>query len=136
MPEANNYNGFIRVYLDDLLLDCDLNGFGISRDKLIARDKASVEMLERYLNEKVVISVNEKHARGSITKLEIDVGSNEVDVNMLYVNGGRPETITVKNLIMTGLYKDQANMVIVKAADFEEGVRLTPEITEQTFKID
>lgn len=136
MPETSNYNGFIRIYLDDLLLDSDLSGFGISKDKLIAKERASVEMLERYLNEKVVIKVNEKHTPGSITKVSIDVERNEVDVNLLFVNGGKPGTITVKNLIMTNLYKDQANMVIVKADDFEEGVKLTSEITEQTFKID
>jgi hypothetical protein len=36
---------------------------------------------------------------------------------------------------MTGLYTDQANMVIVRIKDFEEGVKLTSELTEQTFKI-
>lgn len=136
MPETSNYNGFIRIYLDDLLLDSDLSGFGISKDKLISKERASVEMLERYLNEKVVIKVNDKHTPGSITKVNINVESNEVDVNLLFVNGGKPGTITVKNLIMVDLYKDQANMVIVKADDFEEGVKLTSEITEQTFKID
>jgi hypothetical protein len=41
----------------------------------------------------------------------------------------------VKNLIMTGLYNDQANMIIVKINDFEQGVKLTSEATEQTFQI-
>ncbi len=36
---------------------------------------------------------------------------------------------------MTGLYSDQSNMVIVRVKDFEEGVKLTPDITEKTFKI-
>jgi len=34
---------------------------------------------------------------------------------------------------MTGLYEDQANMTIIRAGSFEEGVKLTPEKTEQTF---
>lgn len=135
MPETSNFNGFVRVYLDDLLLDCGLSGLDIRQDKLIAGEKASLGMLERYLNEKIVISVNEKHARGRITNIEIDVASNEVDVNMLFENTGKPETITVKNLIMTTLHKDQTNMVIVKTYDFEEGVKLTPGLTERTFKI-
>lgn len=136
VPETSNFNGFIRIYLDDLLLDCGLSGFAISRDKLISREEATVETFERYLNDKVVISINGKHTRGRITKIDVNAGSNEVNVNMLFENSGNPLTITVKNLIMTGLYKDQANMVIVKADDFEEGVRFTPEMTEQTFKID
>jgi hypothetical protein len=36
---------------------------------------------------------------------------------------------------MTGLYGDQANMIIVRADNFEEGVKLTSDITEQTFNI-
>lgn len=135
MPETNNVKGFVRIYLDDLLLDCRLSGMEVSHDKLVARDKVSFEILERYLNEKIVVSVNEKHARGRITSIDIDVTGNEVDVNMLFESAVKPETITVKNLIMTTLYKDQANMVIVKANDFEEGAKLTPGLTEQTFKI-
>jgi hypothetical protein len=36
---------------------------------------------------------------------------------------------------MTGLYSDQSNMIIVRINDFEEGVKLTSDLTEQTFKI-
>jgi hypothetical protein len=36
---------------------------------------------------------------------------------------------------MTELYADQANMMIIRVNDFEEGVKLTPEIREQTFNL-
>ena len=36
---------------------------------------------------------------------------------------------------MTSLYNDQANMIIVKVNDFEEGVKLTAEEPEKTFEI-
>jgi hypothetical protein len=36
---------------------------------------------------------------------------------------------------MTNIFDDQANMVILKVNDFEEGVKLTPEKTEMTFNI-
>jgi|GEM_PF-2696112 len=41
----------------------------------------------------------------------------------------------VKNLIMTGLYGDMSNMILLKINDFEKGFRLTSDITEQTIKI-
>jgi hypothetical protein len=44
-------------------------------------------------------------------------------------------TISVKNLIMTRIYGDISNMILVKINDFEEGGKLTSDITEQTFKI-
>ena len=59
----------------------------------------------------------------------------KLSMNLEYDYGKKPKTITVKNLIMTDLYSDQSNMIIVKDKDFEEGVKLTSEITEQTFKI-
>jgi hypothetical protein len=36
---------------------------------------------------------------------------------------------------MTGLYGDMSNMILVKINDFEEGIKLTSDITEQSFKI-
>jgi hypothetical protein len=36
---------------------------------------------------------------------------------------------------MTSIYNDQANMLIVKVNDFEEGARLTALETEKTFEI-
>ena len=67
--------------------------------------------------------------------LDMNMVDNEVSMNLEYDYGKKPKSITVKNLIMTGLYTDQANMVIVRIKDFEEGVKLTSELTEQTFKI-
>jgi len=60
---------------------------------------------------------------------------NEISMNLKYSTGKKPKTITVKNLIMTGLYSDQSNMIIVRINDFEEGLKLTSDITERTFKI-
>ena len=56
-------------------------------------------------------------------------------MNLSYGSVNNISTITVKNLIMTGLYADMANMLIIRVHDFEKGVRMTPEETEQTFNI-
>ncbi len=122
--------GFVRLYLDDLLLDC---GCGSLKEKLIAGEKLSFEELEKYLNDKLIITVNNKTITGEIN--DIDVNNDEVDVGIQYSSRTKPEIIVVKSLIMTGLYKDQSNMVIVKVDDFEKGVKLTPDVTEQTFKV-
>ena len=36
---------------------------------------------------------------------------------------------------MTDLHNDQSNMLIVRINDFEEGIKMTSDLTEQTFKI-
>ena len=61
------------------------------------------------------------------------LAEDEVTANLLFITEAKPETITVSNLIMAGLYTDQANMTIVHVSDLEEGVKFTPEYTEKTF---
>jgi hypothetical protein len=36
---------------------------------------------------------------------------------------------------MTGMYSDQANMTMIKIDDFEEGVKLTPEKSSESFNL-
>jgi hypothetical protein len=124
------FKGFVRIYMDDFLADCKC---GIEQDKLTGGEQASVDLLEKYLNEKLIIRINGKTLTGDINDLEIS--NNEMDINLQYASRRKPETIIVKCLIMTELYKDQSNMVIVKVNDFEQGVKLTPEEAEQTFKV-
>lgn len=130
VQDKGAFSGFVRININDLLLDCKC---GIEQDKLAGRDKATVGKLEKYINEKIIILLNGKTIIGSINDFEIT--SDQININLQYESRGRPETITVKCLIMTGLYADQSNMVIVKVNDFEEGVKLTPALTEQTFKV-
>jgi len=89
--------------------------------------------MESYLKDKVIIKVNDKQLPGKLK--DLNLADNEVSMNLVFSNGNNTATVTVKNLIMTGLYADQANMVIIRIKDFEEGVKLTSLITEQTFKI-
>ena len=89
--------------------------------------------MEKYLQEKIIIIVNEEQLSGKLQDMQMT--DNEISMNLEFDSGEKPNTITVKNLIMTGLYTDQSNMIIVKINDFEEGVKLTSDITEKTFKI-
>jgi hypothetical protein len=133
IPETNSFSGFIRFYLDDFLLDCTRHGYKIEQDGFVRKDPAAVKELEKYLNDKLIITVNKKEIIGSVKNIEIE--DNEIDVKIVFGNGKDPEIISVKNLIMTDLYSDQANMLILKVADFEEGIKLTPDLTERTFKV-
>lgn len=130
LQDTGVLKGFVRIYMDDFITDCKC---GIEQDELTGREQASVDLLEKYLNEKIIIRVNGKTLTGDISNLEIT--NNEMDINLRYSSRRKPETIIVKCLIMTELYSDQSNMVIVKVNDFEQGVKLTPEEAEKTFKV-
>lgn len=124
---------FVKMYYDDFLIDYrlfDVKGEvdDISSDRLFPADK-----MEKYLDEKVNIFVNNKHLKGKL--LNVAMTEKEISVNLLYRSVKKPESITVRNLIMTSLYSDQANMTIIRINDLEEGVKLTPEKTEETFRL-
>jgi len=133
IPEMDSFKVFVRLNFDDFLLDCKLNGGDIQNKDFSGDDSSSRDVMEKYLGEKIIIKVNEKQLSGKLK--DFNLVDNEISMNLMYSTGKKPKTITVKNLIMTGLYRDQSNMIIVRISDFEEGVKLTADKTEQIFKI-
>jgi hypothetical protein len=133
MPASDMFKVFVRLYFDDFLRD-----YKLIDDKFISGDfsdtsPSSVGIMEKYISERIIIKVNEKHISGRICDMKLI--DNEISMNLEYKAVKKPKIITVKNLILTGLYSDQSNMIIVKIYNFEEGVRLTPELTEKTFNL-
>ena len=133
VPEIDSFKVFVRMYFDDFLRDYKLVGTEIRDKDFSTTDASSINKMQRYLAEKVIIKVNEKQLSGKIQN--INLADNEISMNLEFGASKRPRTISVKNLIMTRLYGDMSNMILVKINDFEEGVKLTSDITEQTFKI-
>lgn len=133
IPETHSFTGFISLNLDDFLLDCSKQGYKIERNGFLRKDPASMKELAKYLNDNLIVSVNKKIIRSSITDYKIE--DKEIDIDLIFSNVKDPETITVRNIIMTGLYADQENMLIIKVADFEDGIKLTSDLTEKSFKV-
>jgi hypothetical protein len=117
------------MYLDDFLLDMK-HYEGIFAES----SKSSEESTENYINQKLVIEANRKTLTGNVNRIEVI--DNEVKIYMDYKTSEKPHEILVRNLIMTDLYNDQANLMIIKIGKFEEGVKFTPDITERVFKIE
>jgi hypothetical protein len=133
VPEPGSYNVFVRMYFDDFLTDSKLNGNVVNSVDFSAGTLASRDAMEKYLSSKLIIKVNEKLLSGKLCEMKVE--DNEISMNLEFKGGKKPSTIIVRNLILTDLYADMSNMVIVKVDEFEEGVKLTSDITEQTFKI-
>lgn len=133
VTEKETVHVFLRIYYDDFLLD---SGFKASHENgmdKIADTLAFRDLITGYANEKVNILVDGRHFHVNLNRYNLS--DNELSMNMSFKVNESISTVMVRNLIMTSLYRDQANMVIVKAPGYEEGVRLTPEKTEQTFEI-
>jgi hypothetical protein len=133
IPERDSLKVFIKMYFDDFLIDVCFNSDSTAGEIFSAADPQSKNVTENYLNNNLILMVNKSLIRGKLSEMEIV--DNEIKLNIGYCQISRPEVIVVKNLIMTKLYADQANLVIVKINKFEEGIKLTSDITEKTFNI-
>lgn len=131
---SDSFKVFLKMYYDDFLLDS-----GRPSEAAIAPGPVNYDSLReqvaKYLENKFMIYADQKKLDGKLEDLKLING--EVVINMKFdlLNSASCK-ITVKNLIMTSLYNDQSNMMIIKVNDIEEGLRLTPEKTEHTFIID
>jgi hypothetical protein len=120
-----NYNDFIfdyRVTIND-----DQNF-----DPSAEIDTAEV-LVSKYLANRVQIFADDKKLKGQITNIESANG--ELSLDLLFNYNKRAKRFKVKNTILTDLHKNQSNLLIFKYNDFEEGVKLTLEKTEQTFTV-
>lgn len=131
VPEMDSFKVFVRMNFDDFFLDCKLFGGDIQKKDFSENISSSRNVMERYIGEKIFIKINDKLISGKLKEMKLI--DNEISMNLEYYSHDKPKNISVKNLIMTSLYTDQANMVIVRINDFEQGVKLTAEINENTF---
>lgn len=124
---------FMKIYFDDFLLDSGVGAGG--GDKLVFKgsDEFTKVFLTDYVNEKVRITINGDPVKAELGKM--DLSDNELRMNLSFGSKSKVRSITVKNQIMTSIYSDQANMLIVKVNDFEEGAILTAVETEKRFDI-
>lgn len=131
--QSDSLRVFIKMYYDDFLLDYQLfTKTGVPADLSLSKPFAD-DLLNKYIAEKVNIYINNKQLEGKL--LSQDLSDNELRLNLIYKSDKKPKTITVKNTIMTSLYFDQANMTIIRIDDFEEGIKLTSEVSEKTFSV-
>ena len=132
-PGKELFNMFIRVYFDDFLLDSGIKDEERKTLNFSNSNSFAKEVIMKYVNNRISIIVNNKHISAELSAFELS--DNELRMNLLLNSVKKVNTITVKNLVMTSLYNDQANMTIVKVNDFEQGVKFTADETEKTFKI-
>lgn len=131
--EKKIMNVFLKIYFDDFLIDSGKGVPGkVKQDSLLSKTDFK-DIILKYTNEKIGITINNKLFYINLD--EYNLSDNELTMNLSFKIDEKISSISVKNLVMTDLYDDQTNMIIVKIGDFEEGSKLTSFRTEQTFKI-
>src|SRR4030042_2796430 len=131
-PDKELFNVFLRIYFDDFLLDSGIKTEDQEKLDFSESNSFTKEIIGNYVNDKIRIIINKRQISAELEN--IDLSDNELRMNLFLRPISKVNTITIKNHVMTSLYNDQANMIIVRVNDFEQGVKLTAEETEKTFE--
>lgn len=133
VPGTDSLKVFVKMSYNDFLIDYKLFDKKVEVPDVTDNQQFPSDLMKKYIDEKVNIFVNNKLVKGKL--LNLTMTGDEISINLVYRSVKKPESITVRNQIMTSLYTDQANMTIIRINDFEKGVKLTPEKTEETFSL-
>jgi hypothetical protein len=118
---------------DDFLKDLQTIDDDRNLNKIFSKQPFPTDLINMYFNSKVFIYVNKKLLIGKL--LSANLTDNEIILNLIYKSDKKPKSITVRNMILTGWYSDQSNLMIIRVINFEKGIKLTPEHNEETFNI-
>lgn len=133
VPGTDSLKVFFRMYFDDFLRDYKLYDAATDLENLPQGKPFPADLMNRYFNDKVNIYINNKLLNGKL--LSMKLADNEISLNLLYCSARKPKKITVRNLVSTDLYSDQANMTIIRINKFEEGIKLTVDNNEHTLSL-
>ena len=118
---------------DDFLKDLQTIDDDRNLNKIFSKQPFPTDLINMYFNSKVFIYVNKKLLIGKL--LSANLTDKEIILNLIYKSDKKPKSLTVRNMILTGWYSDQSNLMIIRVINFEKGIKLTPEHNEETFNI-
>jgi hypothetical protein len=124
---------FCRMNFDDFLKDLQTIDDDRNLRRIFSRQPFPTDLINMYFNSKVFIYVNNKLLIGKL--LTVNLTDNEISMNLIYKSDKKPKRLTVRNMILTGWFSDQENLTIIRIANFEKGIKLTPEHNEETFNL-
>ena len=131
--EDRAFKVFLKVYCDDFILDYRLlTGDNNNIDLSVVNNDVK-KIADKYLNDKVQIFAGD--SKLELRSMNLESSEGELKFDLLYDNKRKSNEYTVKNLIMTDLYKDQSNLIIFTYNDFQESIKLTAENRVQVFRI-
>ena len=120
-----------RMEFEDFLKDLQTIDDDRNLRRLFGKQPFPSDLINQYFNSKVFIYVNDKLLIGKL--LSADLTDNDINLNLNYRLSKKPKSITVRNMILTGWYSDQTNLLIIRINNFEKGIKLNPVHNEETY---
>lgn len=122
-----------RMKFDDFLKDLQTIDDDRNLNKIFSKQPFPDDLINMYFNSKVFIYINRKLLAGKL--LNVNLTDDDIILNLIYKSGKKPKSITVKNIILTGWFSDQTNLVLIRINNLEKGITLTPENNQVTLNI-
>jgi hypothetical protein len=122
-----------RMEFEDFLKDMQTIDDDRNLRRLFSYQPFPSDLINQYFNTKVLIYVNDKLLIGKL--LSADRDDKDINLKLIYRVNNKPRRITVRNMILTGWYSDQTNLMIIRINNFEKGIKLNPEHNEETYII-
>jgi hypothetical protein len=122
-----------RMEFEDFLKDLQTIDDDRNLRRLFTKQPFPNDLINQYFNSKVFIYINNNLLIGKL--LSANLIDNDISLNLIYRSDKKPKLITVRNLILTGWYSDQTNLMIIRINNFEKGIKLTHEHNEETLFI-
>ena len=119
-----------RMEFEDFLKDLQTIDDDRNLRRLFNNQPFPSDLINQYFNSKVFIYVNDKLLIGKL--LSAILADNDINLDLIFRVSKKPRSIKVRNMILTGWYTDQVNLMIIRINNFEKGIKLTPDYNEET----
>jgi hypothetical protein len=122
-----------RMKFEDFLKDLQTIDDDRNLRRFFSKQPFPSDLINQYFNSKVFIYVNDKLLIGKLLSANLD--DNDINLYLIFRLSKKPKRITVRNMILTGWYTDQTNLMIIRINNFEKGIKLTPEHNKETLVV-
>ena len=124
---------FCRMHFDDFLKDLQTIDDDRELRMKFSKQPFPADLINQYFNTKFFMYINKKLLIGKL--LTVNLTDDELNLHLIYKTDKKPNSITVRNMILTGWFSDQTNLIIIRIGNLEKGIRLNPEHNEETIII-
>ena len=131
--EKEGFNAYLQIYYDDFLLDYKSFAGKVHDFDIDAKSDNDIVLINSYLKNRLQVNNGKGNLNFKIS--DLTMADNELKIYLFFEKPGRAKTFRVRNAILSEIYKDQSNLLIFKYDKFEEGVKLTADITDHVFNI-
>lgn len=131
--ENKEFTGYLKANYAELRFDYSFFSGDESEPDLINGGKVPNDKLETYLNNRISVIAGKNKLKGTVKAASLS--DDDILVTISFPLDHTARSYTIGNSILADIHRDQSNLLIFKAGETEEGVKLTSSQREHTFVV-